>query len=253
MIAAVRTVVEDAGELTLLAGRSASAGVRWPRIGQEVMEQLDALGTRSIAIAALTAIFSSLVMTVQFSVQLARFGAKAYVGNVVALSLVRELGPVLTALLVGGRLAAGITAELGSMQVTEQVDALRAMGADPVEKLVVPRVIAGTVALPLLTALVDLIGIVTAVAAGAIDTTRHSEYFYSAITATVTISDVVGGLVKAVFFGLFITLIACHRGLRTRGGTEGVGRATTQAVVLGSITVIVADYLLTKTLLAFGL
>lgn len=245
--------LEDTGELAILAGRSLLTGLRRPRVLKDVVAQLDALGVRSIAVAVLTAIFSALVMTVQFTLQLARFGAKQYVGNVVSVSLVRELGPVLTALLVGGRIGAGITAELGSMKVTEQVDAMRSMGADPIEKLVVPRVLAGAIALPLLTVFADLLGMLAAIAMASIDTGVRVTYFYSSITQVVSIADVVGGLVKACCFGILITLIACHRGLATRGGTEGVGRATTQTVVVASITIIISDFLLTKALLAFGL
>jgi phospholipid/cholesterol/gamma-HCH transport system permease protein len=219
----------------------------------DVVEQLEQIGTRSIAVVVLTAVFSSLVMTVQFAVQLARFGAKEYVGNVVAMSLVRELGPVLTALMVGGRVGAGITAELGSMAVTEQIDAMRAMCADPVARLVAPRVLATAVALPLLTIIADVLGVAAASLMAAWDTHVSLAYFYNSITGVVDISDVIGGLIKTVVFGALIALIACHRGLNTRGGTQGVGSSTTRTVVVTSITTLIADFLLTKTLLAFGL
>jgi phospholipid/cholesterol/gamma-HCH transport system permease protein len=194
-----------------------------------------------------------MVMTVQFAVQMARFGAKEYVGNVVSLSLVRELGPVLTALMVGGRVGAGIAAELGSMAVTEQIDAMRAMGADPIKELVVPRVVASAVALPLLTVVANVLGILGAMTIARLDSHIDTSYFLNATLRAVTLDDLVGGLIKTVFFGLTIALIACHRGLGTRGGTEGVGRATTEAVVITSITTLVADFLLTKTLLELGL
>jgi phospholipid/cholesterol/gamma-HCH transport system permease protein len=175
------------------------------------------------------------------------------VGNVVSISLVRELGPVLTALMVGGRIGAGITAELGSMAVTEQVDAMRSMCADPVEKLVLPRVVAAAIALPLLTVLADALGIVSATFMASFDTRVDLLYFYSSITNAVEVSDLVGGLVKTILFGAMIALIACHRGLNARGGTEGVGRATTQTVVVTSIVTIMSDFVFTKILLAFGL
>jgi phospholipid/cholesterol/gamma-HCH transport system permease protein len=251
--AMARSFVEDIGELAAMGARTVSIGVRRPRALREVIPQLDALGVRSLLVAVLTAIFSGLVMTVQFSLQLSRFGAKQYVGNIVSLSLVRELGPVLTALLVGGRIGAGIAAQLGSMRVTDQVDAMRSMGADPIEELVVPRVVAGAIALPLLTVFADLLGIAAATTMAALDTGVHARYFYSAITQAVTVSDLVGGLVKTVVFGVIITLIACHRGLATRGGTEGVGRATTETVVFASIAVIVSDFVLTEALLGLGL
>ena len=248
-----RAALEDAGELVILWGRVVrSVGHRGHLIA-DVVEQIEQIGVRSLAVVVLTAIFSSLVMTVQFAVQLSRFGAKEYVGNVVAVSLVRELGPVLTALMVGGRVGAGITAELGSMAVTEQIDAMRAMCADPIRRLVLPRVLAAAIALPLLTMLADLLGVFAATLMAAFDTRVSLSFFYSSITSVVEISDVVGGLIKTVFFGALIALIACHRGLATRGGTQGVGSATTHTVVVTSITTLITDFLLTKGLLAFGL
>jgi len=243
----------DVGELAILAGRTAATGTRHPRALRDVVAQLEELGLRSLPIALLTAVFSALVMTVQFIVQLTRFGAKEYVGNVVSMSLVRELGPVLTALMVGGRIGAGMTAELGSMKVTEQLDAMRVMCADPIEKLVVPRVVAAAIALPVLTVLVDIVGVASAAFAASVDTKISISYFYSSITEVLDVSDVAGGLVKSLVFGILIGLIACHRGLSTTGGTAGVGRATTQTVVFASIAVIASDFLMTEILLAFGM
>ncbi len=248
-----RAALEDAGELVMLFLRVLRGLTRRGGLLRETIVQIEEIGVRSLSVAVLTAIFSSLVMTVQFAVQLSRFGAKEYVGNVVAVSLVRELGPVLTALMVGGRVGAGITAELGSMAVTEQLDAMRSMCADPVQRLVVPRVLAGAIVLPLLTVLADVLGVLAATLIASFDTHVSLSFFYSSITSVVEISDVVGGLIKTVFFGILITLIACHRGLSTRGGTQGVGAATTRTVVITSITTLIADFLLTKTLLAFGL
>ena len=239
--------------MTLLGLRAVrTLFTRPPNLG-DVAAQTLAIGYQSLVVVALTAVFSSLVMVVQFGVQMARFGAKEYVGTVVSLSLVRELGPVLTALMVGGRVGAGITAEIGSMNVTEQIDAMRSMCGDPVRKLVLPRVIAGMICLPLLTALADMLGIFATMLVSSLDTKLSLSYFYHAIAHAVLISDVVGGLVKTVFFGLGITLIACHVGLNTRGGTEGVGRSTTQTVVLTSIVTLISDFVMTKILLSFGL
>jgi phospholipid/cholesterol/gamma-HCH transport system permease protein len=248
-----RAALTDAGELVLLFGRVVRRPPRLPVLWHDVIEQIEQIGARSLAVVVLTAVFSSLVMTVQFAVQLARFGAKEYVGNVVAVSLVRELGPVLTALMVGGRVGAGITAELGSMAVTEQIDAMRVMCADPVARLVTPRVLAAAIALPLLTIIADVLGITAGTIMGAWDTHVSLAYFYSTITEVVDISDVMGGLIKTIVFGTLIALIACHRGLGTRGGTQGVGSATTRTVVVTSITTLITDFLLTKGLLAFGL
>jgi phospholipid/cholesterol/gamma-HCH transport system permease protein len=253
MSALVRRFFEMMGAVALLGGRTVRAAFRRPFELAPIGRQLEVIGYRSLSVVVLTAIFSSMVMTVQFAVQLARFGAREYVGNVVSLSLVRELGPVLTALMVGGRVGAGIAAELGSMAVTEQIDAMRAMGADPVKELVVPRVAAAAVALPLLTVVANVLGVFGAMGIARLDSQLNMTYFLNATLRAVTLSDLAGGLIKTVFFGIAIALIACQRGLRTRGGTEGVGRATTEAVVITSITTLVADFLLTKTLLELGL
>jgi len=248
-----RRVLEWAGELTTLGARAIATAFRRPPGFNDVMGQVQAIGYRSLSVVVLTAVFSSMVMVVQFGVQMARFGAKEYVGNVVSLSLVRELGPVLTALMVGGRVGAGITAELGSMNVTEQIDAMRSMCADPIRKLVVPRVFAGLLCLPLLTVLADVLGVTAAIVVGSLDAQLNLTYFYTSVTAAVKVTDVLGGLIKTVFFGFSITLIACHQGLSTRGGTEGVGRATTQTVVITSIVTLISDFVMTKLLLTFGL
>ena len=249
----IRRGIASAGAVLLLGGRALACMARRPFAVRETAHQLEAIGYRSLSVVVLTAIFSSMVMTVQFAVQLARFGAKEYVGNVVSLSLVRELGPVLTALMVGGRFGAGIAAELGSMQVTEQVDAMRAMGADPVKELVMPRVLACAIALPLLTAIADVLGVAGAMVIAALDSGIRMFYFFHATLRAVQLGDLVGGLVKAVFFGVVIALIACQRGLSARGGTQGVGRATTETVVIASIVVLIADFILTKLLLELGL
>jgi phospholipid/cholesterol/gamma-HCH transport system permease protein len=219
----------------------------------DFVQQVELIGQKSTAIAVLTAIFSSMVMTVQFASQLGRFGAKAYVGTIVSLSLVRELGPVLTALMVGGRVGAGIAAELGSMAVTEQIDAIRSMGADPVRKLVVPRVAAAIVIMPLLTAMSNLLGVLGAMVVAFLTSDVNMLYFLTATMQAVDISDLMGGLMKTLFFGFFISVIACYRGLSTTGGTEGVGRATTETVVLTSVVTLISDFVLTSILLQFGL
>ncbi len=249
----LRRFLEAAGAVAVLGARTLRAAVRPPLELGAIGRQIEVIGYRSLSVVVLTAVFSSMVMTVQFAVQMARFGAKEYVGNVVSLSLVRELGPVLTALMVGGRVGAGIAAELGSMSVTEQIDAMRAMGADPVKELVVPRVVAAGVGLPLLTVVANVLGILGAMTIARLDSQLNMTYFLHATLRAVTLNDLVGGLIKTVFFGVAIALIACHRGLGTRGGTAGVGRATTEAVVITSITTLIADFVLTKTLLELGL
>ncbi len=246
-------LLDYAGGVTRLAAATLLRALRRPFPAREVVYQLEAIGIRSLAVVVLTAVFSSMVMTVQFAVQLARFGAKEYVGSVVAVSLVRELGPVLTALMVGGRVGAGIAAELGSMSVTEQIDAIRSMGADPVRKLVVPRVVAGVVALPLLTALANVLGVAGAMVIARVSSDVNMTYFFESTIHSVTIEDLSGGLLKTFFFGFSITLIACHQGINTRGGTEGVGRSTTRTVVITSIITLISDFILTNILLELGL
>jgi phospholipid/cholesterol/gamma-HCH transport system permease protein len=248
-----RKALEELGGVAELGSRALRLTLRGRIDMRALVEQIDEIGLASLSVATLTAIFSSMVMSVQFAVQMGRFGAKDWVGNVVALSLVRELGPVLTALMVGGRVGAGIAAELGSMNVTEQVDALRSMGADPVETLVVPRVLAAIVALPLLTAFADALGIVGSMFITRVTSDINMTYFFSAMVRAVGINDYAGGLVKTLFFGLLIGLIACYQGLTTEGGTEGVGRATTRTVVIASISVLISDFILTNILLSFGL
>jgi phospholipid/cholesterol/gamma-HCH transport system permease protein len=249
----LRYTIEYLGSVGQLGGQTLRQLFRRRFSVRELIYQIEAIGSRSIAIVVLTAIFSSMVMAVQFAVQLARFGAKEYVGNVVSLSLVRELGPVLTALMVGGRVGAGIAAELGSMSVTEQIDAIRSMGADPVKKLVVPRVLAGVIVLPLLTTLADVLGVLGAMVIARVQSGVNMTYFFSSTLRAVTLADLSGGLAKSIFFGFFITLIACHQGLVTTGGTEGVGRSTTQTVVITSIVTLISDFILTNLLLEFGL
>ncbi len=182
---------------------------------------------------------------------LERFGASNYVGKVVSVGFVMELGPVLTALLVGGRVGAGITAELGSMNVTEQIDAIRALGADPVKKLVWPRVVACTIAMPILALMADVVGITGGMFVAVLEQGLTSAYYIDQVLTTVDISEVVHGLIKAVFFGYAFGIIGCYQGLQTFGGTEGVGRSTTQTVVITSITILVSDFILGKALLPF--
>lgn len=217
-----------------------------------VAHQLLRIGRDSIPIVLLTAVFTGMVLALQTAYGLHRFGAKNYVGNIVGLSLVRELGPVLSAVMVCGRIGAGIAAELGSMVVTEQVDAIRTLGADPIRKLVSPRVIAGTIALPALVVFASLIGIYGGLLVAVYELDLSAHLYTNSILHTLVIKDVFDGLVKAGCFGFLVVTIACFKGLETRGGTEGVGRATTEAVVYGSIAIFVSDFFITKALIAMG-
>lgn len=240
------------GEVGQLSAQTFARAVRRPLGLHEIVIQFEAIVLRSMSIVLLTAIFSSMVMTVQFALQLARFGAKEWVGNVIGVSLARELGPVLTALMVGGRVGAGIAAELASMAVTEQIDAVRALGADPIKRLVVPRVLAATLGLPLLTTISVVIGVLGGAVIARIDAQIPILQFYQAALRSTTMGDFMSGLAKTFFFGWSIAMVACHRGLRARGGTVGVGRATTQTVVITSIVTLVSDFFLTKLILSIG-
>jgi len=243
-------VVEELGEFGLLAGGTARAAFRTRPPVIETLRQMEAIGVRSTTIVAVTALFTGMVMSLQTAFALSRFGAKPYVGGVVGLALVRELAPVLASLMMAGRVGAGITAELGSMVVTEQVDAIRAMGADPVQKLVLPRVVAATLCLPLLTVLATVLGVLggMVIADWQYDITPH--FYMQTVTYNVVLQDFLSGLGKTFAFGWIIAMVGCFMGLSTTGGTTGVGRATTRSVVTASISVLIADFFLTKVLLS---
>ena len=235
-------------ETTVMAARAARGLLKRPRYIPETIAQMDAIGVGSLTIIILTGFFTGGVLTVQTFPTLKSYGAQSQTGYLVAVSLVRELGPVLCALMVTGRVGSAISAELGSMVVSQQIDAMRALGTDPVRKLVWPRLFALLVSLPLLTVLADVLGIfggwVTAVALYSVS----SSVFISAVRDGITTDDLIGGIVKPLVFSVIIGTIACRQGLSTEGGTVGVGRSTTRAVVMASIIVIIADYFLAKAL-----
>jgi phospholipid/cholesterol/gamma-HCH transport system permease protein len=210
---------------------------------------LEALGVRSLPIALLTATFAGLVISLQFGFFLARFGVQYTVGRVVVLTLFRELSPVLIALTVGARVGSGIAAELGSMTVTEQVDAIRALGADPLRKLVVPRVLACLLLTPALTVLADVIGMLAGALVVNVQYGITFHLFYQGALAVV-MSDFLSGVFKGFVFGAIIGVVGCYKGLTVEGGTEGVGRATTQTVAITSVSVCLADFFITKLTLS---
>jgi phospholipid/cholesterol/gamma-HCH transport system permease protein len=235
-------------ETTLMAARAVRGLFKRPRYIPETIAQMDAIGVGSLTIIILTGFFTGGVLTVQTFPTLKSYRAQSQTGYLVAVSLVRELGPVLCALMVTGRVGSAISAELGSMVVSQQIDAMRALGTDPIRKLVAPRLWALLVSLPLLTVLADVLGIfggwVTAVTLYSVS----SSVFISAVRDGITTDDLIGGVVKPLVFSLIIGTIACRQGLNTEGGTVGVGRSTTRAVVMASIVVIIADYFLAKAL-----
>jgi phospholipid/cholesterol/gamma-HCH transport system permease protein len=241
--------IDELGRFALLAAATARALVKRRFPALETLRQVEAIGARSTTIVLITALFTGMVLALQTGFALARFGAKPYVGTVVGLSLVRELAPVLTALMVGGRVGAGITAELGAMQVTEQVDAIRSLGADPVQKLVLPRVIAATLTLPMLTVLANLLGVLGGLVISATQFHIAPNFYVQTILNIVTVGDFLSGIGKTLVFGWIIAMVACFQALETSGGTVGVGRATTRTVVVASIAVLISDFFLTQALL----
>jgi len=227
----------------------ARASVTRPYYGHDIVEQLDAIGVGSLTVVLLTGLFTGAVLALQSGLTLDQFGARSEVGRLVGASMIKELGPVLTALMVTGRVGSGIAAELGSMVVTEQINALRALGTDPVRKLVVPRVLAGLVMVPALTAVSNGVGMAGAwiIATGQLGVA--SSVYWNSVWLGLYLEDVWMGLIKPLFLAFAIVTIGCHVGLRTTGGTQGVGRATTKAVVAGSVAVLAVDFFVTKLLI----
>jgi phospholipid/cholesterol/gamma-HCH transport system permease protein len=252
----IRTKAETAfvqvGGITDLAIQTIRETYRGPLERQLLMAQLDQVGVRSISIVVITSAFIGMVLALQTAYSLADFGGKLFIGKVVSLSLVRELGPVLMSLMVGGRVGAGITAEIGTMKVTEQIDALRALATNPVRKLVVPRVLATTLMFPLLTVISCALGILGGMLIAVANLHLSANFYLRSVVESVAYNDLASGIGKTFFFGFSTGLIACFNGLRTTGGADGVGRSTTVTVVTSAITVLIMDFFLTKLfLLAF--
>lgn len=245
----VKRAVLEVQEYLRLIGRIARGLVTRPVYVRDTIEQFDAIGVGSLMVTILTGLFTGMVLALQSGMTLDRFGVRQTVGSLVSASMVKELGPVLTALIVAGRVGSGIAAELGSMMVTDQIAALRALGTDPVRKLVIPRVLAGTLMLPVLTALSVAVGIFGGAIISALELNVPSTVYWNSVVSGLYIQDIWMGLIKPVVLGFVITTVACHVGLRARGGTQGVGRATTTSVVVGSIGVLGMDFLLTKMLI----
>jgi phospholipid/cholesterol/gamma-HCH transport system permease protein len=237
------------GEITDLAVQTVRQIFRGPMEKSLLIAQFDQVGVRSISIIGITSLFIGMVLALQTAYSLEEFGGKLFIGKVVSLSLIRELAPVLMSLMVGGRVGAGITAELGTMKVTEQIDALRALATNPVRKLVVPRVLATTLMFPLLTIVSNAVGIFGGLLIAVGNLHLSANYYLRSVIETVKYNDLASGVAKTFFFGFSIGLIACFNGLRTSGGADGVGRSTTMTVVTGAITVLIMDFFLTKLFL----
>jgi phospholipid/cholesterol/gamma-HCH transport system permease protein len=239
------------GGLTLLGLRFLSQAIKRPYFTSELKEQCIHVGVASMPIAAVTLFFVGVVFAYQFGVTLRALGAVQYIGRVTTVSLVRELGPVFTALVVGGRIGAGMAAEIGSMRVSEQIDAIRALGANHIRKLIVPRVVAATLMIPLVSILATVIGAIGAVIISWIEFRVSPFSFYGTSIATVRMIDFLSGFTKTFFFGFGVALVGCYEGLFCDFGTKGVGRATTRAVVNVSLVIVFTDFFLTRLFVIF--
>jgi phospholipid/cholesterol/gamma-HCH transport system permease protein len=240
-------------DYSLLAGRAVGDLFTPPIYWADIYTQMDSIGYGSVPIILLTGFFTGCVLALQSETALKEFGAVSMTGSLVSLSMVKELGPVLTGLMVSGRNAAGMASELGSMKVTEQIDAMRALGTDPIRKLVAPRLLASVFMLFFLTILADAVGIMggALVSVGMLGL-NLSAYFHTSYQ-TLKYADVVQGLTKPIFSGFIMATVGCYCGMTTKGGTQGVGRATTQAVVISSIFIIVVDFLVSRLMIGiFG-
>jgi len=244
-----RGAIEELQIYVIRLGATARALWSRPFYVHDFVDQLDAIGAGSLTIILLTGLFTGAVLALQSGMTLDQFGARSIVGRLVSATMVRDLGPVLTALMLAGRVGAGVAAELGSMLVTEQINALRVLGTDPVRKLVVPRVLAGLVMTPILTVLADAVGILGGWFVAVYQLQVPSSQYWKSIIDGLYLQDAWVGIIKPFFFGFAIMTIACHVGMQTRGGTQGVGRATTRAVVTSSVAVLVLNFFLQRILI----
>ena len=237
------------GQITLLVLDCLRLLFRRPFEGGLIVEQMHRVGVRSLPLVAITLLFTGAVMALQVSYTLAAYGAKLYVGSFVSLSVVKELGPVLTAVMLAARVGAGMTAELGSMEVTEQIDAIRALGASPIKKLVIPRMVALMIMVPVLTILGDTLGILGGLYIAVAEIGQSSDYYWSKVREILYVGDLISSVGKTFFFAFFIGIIACFNGLKTTGGATGVGRATTNTVVAASVCIFISNFFLAKLFL----
>ena len=227
-----------------LSGRAFRNIFRSPHYTDDILLQMDAIGVGSLFIVSLIGFFSGIVMALQMSRALAKYGAQGQIGQIVSITLVRELGPVLASLLVAGRNASGIASELGSMRVTEQIDAMRALGTDPIQKLVTPRLIALAVVLPLLTIIADFLGLVGGYMIAYTMLDIPTSQYWTSAWQILEYNDLTQGLIKPFLFALVIALVGCYYGINTSGGTQGVGRSTTKAVVVSSVWIFIITSML---------
>jgi phospholipid/cholesterol/gamma-HCH transport system permease protein len=244
----LKSAALETQEYVYLVGRALRCAVTPPLYRHDIIEQFDVIGVGSMTVVLLSGLFTGAALALQSGQTLDQFGARPVVGRLVAASMIKELGPVLTALMLTGRVGSGIAAEIGSMMVTDQINALRALGTDPMRKLVVPRVLAGLFMAPVLTIISDFVGILGGWVVARYTLQVNSGLYWSSITKSLYMQDAWMGIIKPFVFGFIIVTVACHVGLRTRGGTAGVGKATTLSVVMGSVAVIAADFFVTQLL-----
>ena len=245
----LKDAVLEVQEYVRLCLAAARGFVSRPFYYRDLIEQFEQIGVGSLAVVLLTGLFTGAVLALQSGITLDQFGARPFVGRLVSASMLKELGPVLTALMLTGRVGAGIAAEIGSMVVGEQVNALRALGTDPILKLVVPRVLAGTLMCPVLTVIADFVGVLGGWVIAVFQLRVASSVYWTSVLEGLYPQDPWMGLIKPFFLGFAIVSIGCHVGLRTKGGTQGVGRATTSAMVIGSVAVLAVDFFLTRLLI----
>jgi phospholipid/cholesterol/gamma-HCH transport system permease protein len=242
--------VQSVQDYTLLAAQAVGNLFRKPFYFADIVEQADLIGVGSLSIVVLTGFFTGGVLALQTANTLQRFGSITLIGSLVSTSMIRELGPVLTGLMVAGRNASGMASELGSMVVTEQIDAMRALGTDPMKKLVTPRVTATVFMLFFLSIISDLVGLAGGLMVAKLFLSLDARQYWANAWQTLVFQDVFMGLLKPVMFGFIIATIGCYYGMTARGGTQGVGRATTQAVVMASVLILVTDFFVTKLLIS---
>jgi phospholipid/cholesterol/gamma-HCH transport system permease protein len=249
IVAWVKAALQEVQEYVQLLIALARALVSRPYYRRDIIMQFDAIGIGSLTVVSLTGFFTGAALALQTGQTLDQFGARTLVGRLVSASMIRELGPVLTALMLAGRVGSGIAAELGSMAVTDQINALRALGTDPVRKLVVPRVLAATMMAPALTVIADAFAIFAGFLISVTSLGVGSSTYWNAVLEGLYLGDAWQGLIKPFALGFVIGTVGCHVGLGTRGGTQGVGRSTTNAVVVASVLVIAVDFFLTPVLM----
>lgn len=239
------------GGTALLTKQVIAEGLHRPFYFHLVVEQTYAIGLKSLPLVFIVAASTGMVMALQFGVGLEKFGGKLYVPKIVSLSIVRELGPVFASLMVAARVGAGITSEIGSMKVTQQIDAIRALGTSHIKKIVIPRVLASMISVPLLSAFAISVGVAGGLIVGAMDLGLDPQFYLQKALSTVSRVDYFSGMGKTIFFAFFVSITACYYGLKVTGGTQGVGIATTKSVVTSSILIVMGDFFITKLFLLF--